>query len=274
MMSPNPNIKAIIFDIGGVVVGSPLFAINAYEKDHGLPFQYLNVAITAQGHGGAFQRFERNELDLYSFYRQFGHELSNVEANNRHYTAFCKARGMDVPALPKELKIDGRDLFGQMMRRSLQVDPKMSHAIQKLRATGRYKIAALTNNFAPPTAPSTPAGERGASGPAPSLEEELDHLGLGAKQDGVKNLFDEYIESAKVGMRKPDPNFYRYALDLLKVEPSQTVFLDDIGHNLKAAKDLGIFTIRVNSKDSTDALRQLSKVTGLELLPDRQGAKL
>ncbi len=26
-----------------------------YEKEHGLPFQYLNVAITAQGHGGAFQ---------------------------------------------------------------------------------------------------------------------------------------------------------------------------------------------------------------------------
>lgn len=32
-----------------------LSSICRYEKEHDLPFQYLNVAITAQGHGGAFQ---------------------------------------------------------------------------------------------------------------------------------------------------------------------------------------------------------------------------
>ncbi|KAN0062954.1 hypothetical protein ACQY0O_004776 [Thecaphora frezii] len=267
-MPPSPTeIKAIIFDIGGVLVGSPLFAINAYEEKHRLPFQYLNVAITAQGHNGAFQRFERNELDLYTFYAQFGKELSDVQANNRHYTRFCQARKMDVPPLPTSLKIDGRELFGEMMRQSLNVDPKMAYAIAKLRSTGRYKLAALTNNFAPPT--SLPASASSPGTKAPTLDEELDHLGLGSKQHEIRDLFDHYIESAKVGMRKPDPNFYKYALDLLHVEPQQVVFLDDIGHNLKVAQVLGIHTIRVNSRDSTQALLALERITNLPLLPNQ-----
>ncbi len=44
--------------------------------------------------------------------------------------------------------------------------------------------------------------------------------------------------------RKPDPEFYKHALDLLKVQASEVVFLDDIGPNLKAAQKLGITTIR------------------------------
>ncbi|KAN0064096.1 hypothetical protein ACQY0O_003260 [Thecaphora frezii] len=197
-MPPSPTeIKAIIFDIGSVLVGSPLFAINAsYEEKHRLPFQYLNVAITAQGHNGAFQRFERNELDLYTFYAQFGKELSDVQANNRHYTRFCQARKMDE-LVPHLHSVDGRELFGEMMRQSLNVDPKMAYAIAKLRSTGRYKLAGLTNNFAPPT--SLPASASSPGIKVPTLDEELDRLGLGSKQHEILNLFDHYIESAKVG---------------------------------------------------------------------------
>ncbi|SPO48395.1 uncharacterized protein PSANT_06084 [Moesziomyces antarcticus] len=256
--------KAVIFDIGGVVVGSPLFAINRYEKEHGLPFQYLNVAITAQGRGGAFQQFERSELDLYTFYRRFGQELSDVEKNNAAFTKFCQSRGQEVPKLPTKLKVDGRELFGQMMRTSTTVDPKMRTAIMRLKETGRFTVAALTNNFAPPT--QVPASAEGGGGKAPSLDEELQHLGLGSSQDQLRKLFDFYIESAVVGKRKPDPEFYEYALNLLKVKPSEVVFLDDIGPNLKAAQKLGITTIRVDSSDSTPALAQLSKLTGVPLL--------
>ena len=35
-------IKAIIFDIGGVVVRSPMIGIAKYEKEHGLPTNYIN----------------------------------------------------------------------------------------------------------------------------------------------------------------------------------------------------------------------------------------
>ena len=37
--------KAVFFDIGGVVVGSPFSGIADYEKEHNLPVNYLNVAM-------------------------------------------------------------------------------------------------------------------------------------------------------------------------------------------------------------------------------------
>jgi hypothetical protein len=86
--------RVVLFDIGGVVVGSPLVGINAYEAQHGLPHDYLNVAITARGRQGAFQRFERSELDLHSFYARFGQELSEAEAGNEAYRQFCRRRGV------------------------------------------------------------------------------------------------------------------------------------------------------------------------------------
>lgn len=63
-----------------------------------------------------------------------------------------------------------------------------------LAASGKFTVAALTNNFAPPT-------ERGKGKDAPTLQEELDHLGLGEDHYKLRQLFDHYIESAVVGKR-------------------------------------------------------------------------
>lgn len=49
-------------------------------------------------------------------------------------------------------------------------------------------------------------------------------------------------------MRKPDPRIYQYTLDRLQTAPQEAVFLDDLGHNLKAAQKLGIRTIKVGIK--------------------------
>lgn len=54
-----------------------------------------------------------------------------------------------------------------------------------------------------------------------------------------------------VDNRKPDPEFYKHALDLLKVQASDVVFLDDIGPNLKSAQKLGITTIRKSPSASS-----------------------
>lgn len=101
-------------------------------------------------------------------------------------------------------------------------------------ASGKFKVAALTNNFNPPTHSSDGGqgntnGSGKGGGRVPSLEEELEHLGIGEGGRKLRALFHHYIESAKVGMRKPEEGFYRHALDLLGVKPEETVFLDDIG---------------------------------------------
>lgn len=40
-----PSIRAVFFDIGGVVVLSPIIAINKYEVEKNLPKDYLNVQM-------------------------------------------------------------------------------------------------------------------------------------------------------------------------------------------------------------------------------------
>ncbi len=49
------------------------------------------------------------------------------------------------------------------------------------------------------------------------------------------DLFDPIVESSKVGVRKPDLRFYEMACELARVEPTEVVFLDDLGVNLKPA---------------------------------------
>ena len=53
------------------------------------------------------------------------------------------------------------------------------------------------------------------------------------------------VESSVEGMRKPDRNIYDLVLDRLGVSPSETVFLDDLGGNLKTAHEMGLYTIKV-----------------------------
>lgn len=55
------------------------------------------------------------------------------------------------------------------------------------------------------------------------------------------------VESAKTKTRKPEPGIYQRVLNQLNMEGSETVFLDDIGENLKAAAKFGIKTIKVLS---------------------------
>ncbi|XP_072575638.1 bifunctional epoxide hydrolase 2 isoform X2 [Vulpes vulpes] len=76
--------------------------------------------------------------------------------------------------------------------------------------------------------------------------------------------FNFVVESCRISMAKPDPQIYKFVLDTLKASPSEVVFLDDIGANLKPARDLGMVTIHV--RDTDPALTELQKVTGVQLL--------
>jgi putative hydrolase of the HAD superfamily len=74
----------------------------------------------------------------------------------------------------------------------------------------------------------------------------------------VYALFDAVLESRVLGVRKPDPRFYELACTVLGVEPEESVFLDDLGVNLKPARALGMHTIKVADPDQ--ALAELERV--------------
>ena len=207
------SIKAVIFDLGGVVLDSPLEVFVAYETELGIPPHTVNRNIVAAGHAGAWSRLERGELTMLDFYTAFDAEMA--------------AHG---------LQVSGAAIM-QRLADSTAIRPAAVNAIRKLRAAG-LKVAALTNNWA--------------------------NEDQGGKMDILRAEFDAFIESTVVGLRKPDPRIYQLACSKLGVEPPQAAFLDDIGLNLKAAKALGMTTIKVVSLP--DALAELSKVTGVDLL--------
>jgi putative hydrolase of the HAD superfamily len=76
-------------------------------------------------------------------------------------------------------------------------------------------------------------------------------------------LFDHIIESAKIGLRKPDPRIYTMMIEALGVDPKACVYLDDLGVNLKPARDMGMTTIKV--LDASQAIAELEAATGLSL---------
>jgi putative hydrolase of the HAD superfamily len=64
-------------------------------------------------------------------------------------------------------------------------------------------------------------------------------------------------------MRKPDPKIYELACKEMGIEPSEAIYLDDLGINLKPARALGMSTIKVLSADQ--AIGELEQQLGLSL---------
>ncbi|MCW5623023.1 MAG: HAD-IA family hydrolase [Burkholderiales bacterium] len=140
----------------------------------------------------------------------------------------------------------GHSVRGREVVRLLygRIRPEM---VEALRRCGQvYRTACLTNNV-----------NAGSGHGLPTSDEHAEEVAR------VLALFDHVIESRKVGVRKPDPAFYRLALETLQIEPQQAVYLDDLGINLKPARALGMHTIKVES--SAQALAALQDVLDLPL---------
>jgi putative hydrolase of the HAD superfamily len=119
--------------------------------------------------------------------------------------------------------------------------PEMVEALRRIRS--QFKTGCITNNL-----PANAIGS--ASGRTLYVAE-------------VMSLFDHIIESAKIGLRKPDPRIYRMMVDALAVDPTACVYLDDLGVNLKPAREMGMTTIKVT--DAAQAITELEAATGLSL---------
>ena len=119
--------------------------------------------------------------------------------------------------------------------------PEMVEALRRIKS--QFKTGCITNNL-----PANAIGS--ASGRTLYIAE-------------VMVLFDHVIESAKIGLRKPDPKIYRMMVEALAVDPRRCIYLDDLGVNLTPARDMGMTTIKV--RDAKQALTELEAATGLSL---------
>jgi putative hydrolase of the HAD superfamily len=69
-----------------------------------------------------------------------------------------------------------------------------------------------------------------------------------AKLPEIDELFELVVDSAFVGLRKPDPAIYALTLERLGgVRPSDCVFVDDLDVNCETARSLGMAAVRFES---------------------------
>ncbi len=220
--------RAVFFDFGGVVLTSPFEAFETYERAHGLPAGFIRSVNATNPDDNAWARLERGEVDVDGFVPRFEAE--------------AEALGH---------RVDGHAVIAMLAG---TVRPVMVAAIDAINAAG-LTTACLTNNF---------SDRRSADGAGPSRPIDTRSPEEKAAVVAALERFDFVVESSVVGVRKPEPDFYRRALALAGVEPTEVVFLDDLGVNLKPARAMGMSTIKV--VDPVEALTELQDLLGLELL--------
>jgi putative hydrolase of the HAD superfamily len=203
------QIKAAVFDIGGVLTSSPVIAIREYAIREGVDYAILGPMIA--DHDLAWSRWERSEFTGDQFIEHF-------EREGRERGIAVSAEGVMSAA------------FGTQSIRE-----EMVNMVRFLR--GRVRLGAITNNV---------------------LREDSRPSTL-----PIYELFEHVIESAKAGLRKPDPRIYHMSCEALGVRPEEAVFLDDIGANLKGARAVGMVTIRVDP--TLSAIDELERVLGFPL---------
>jgi putative hydrolase of the HAD superfamily len=69
----------------------------------------------------------------------------------------------------------------------------------------------------------------------------------------VDELFELVVDSAFVGLRKPDPAIYRLTCDRLGVAPERCLFVDDVEPNCAAARELGMTAVLFRSSEQAIA---------------------
>jgi putative hydrolase of the HAD superfamily len=153
----------------------------------------------------------------------------DIETFDRLFAAESLALGAEVR---------GRDVLPLIAE---DLRPEMVGALRRIKS--KFKTGCITNNL--------PANAIGSAGGRTLYIAE------------VMALFDHIIESAKIGLRKPAPQIYRMMVDALAVDPKRCIYLDDLGINLKPAREMGMITIKV--RDTKQALTELEAATGLPL---------
>lgn len=116
------TLRAVIFDLGGVVFPSPFEAFDNYDRANNLTTGTVRALIRQSSEEGAWASLERGELSMDEF-----------------------AAALEAEAADAGFRLDTLQLMG-LLGTELGPRPEMVRAIEQLRAHG-LKVGALTNNW-------------------------------------------------------------------------------------------------------------------------------
>ncbi len=192
-----------------------------------------------------FEAFNRYEAER-GLHKDFIRSINATDPDTNAWALFerseCTLDEFDE-LFAKEAAVKGAVVRGRDIVELLSGDirPDMVEALRRCKA--RVKVGCITNNVSAGSGAGMARSEAKA-----------------ALVADIMALFDHVIESSKVGIRKPDPRIYEMACEALGVAPGASVYLDDLGINLKPAARLGMTTIKV--LNAPQALADLEKAVG------------
>ena len=187
------------------------------------PFEAFNQFEEANGLPKDIIRTINSENPDTNAWAKFESNSITIDVFNDLFLKEAKAKGFDIK---------GRDII-KLLKGSIRKN--MVSFLRELKSD--FKLGCITNNV------------------KSSSEENNDN-----ETKEAMSLFDHVIESSIVGIRKPNPEIYMMSCDALKVSPDQCIYLDDLGINLKPARELGMTTIKViQPEDAIQEVRNLLK---------------
>ena len=187
------------------------------------PFEAFNQFEEANGLPKDIIRTINSENPDTNAWAKFESNSITIDVFNDLFLKEAKAKGFDIK---------GKDII-KLLKGSIRKN--MVSFLRELKSD--FKLGCITNNV------------------KSSSEENNDN-----ETKEAMSLFDHVIESSIVGIRKPNPEIYMMSCDALKVSPDQCIYLDDLGINLKPARELGMTTIKViHPEDAIQEVRNLLK---------------
>jgi putative hydrolase of the HAD superfamily len=111
--------RAVLWDFGGVILSSPFEAFRGYERESGLPEDFIRSLNARNPDANAWAKMERSEVSLYEF----------------------------VALFESEAEAQGHKLSGWRVLQAISGDirPHMVEALRRCRAA--FKVACITNNM-------------------------------------------------------------------------------------------------------------------------------
>lgn len=151
--------------------------------------------------------------------------LVELETGRMTEASFLESLGRELASqLGRPVQMHG---FGEAYLRQLKPNQAMIDYMRGLRERG-YRLAICTNNVR--------EWERTWRAMLP-----------------VDEIFDLVVDSAFVGVRKPDPRIYTLTLERLGVPAEQALFIDDIDINCDAARALGMLAIHFRDTEQAQS---------------------
>jgi len=161
---------------------------------------------------------------------QFERSEIDTDGFDAAFRAEALARGHDVP---------GADVLALL---SGDLRPRIVDALKACK--GIAKVGCITNNV------------KSGKGAGMAVDDEK-----AAAVAKIMAIFHHVLESSKIGLRKPDPRIYALMCEALDVDPKHCIYIDDLGINLKPARQMGMTTIKALNEDQI--LKDLAAATGL-----------